>query len=235
MPIAAHAEKESFQCCICLESFFVESSKLVSLTCCKPPSAPCSPLCSQCCVLLAQHGQFAGVGRCPLCTSYFRLRDPHATPVLLEVLKNLQQCRCCKQLRTILDEPRRLCDACVLGQRLCLVYECERCRGAQRIPHPMWRYQPSPTSFSGETWACQRCSDFTHWRVHATDAWQVPNEDAPESWGRREQWLDEVRALRHRTPIAVMGGSFLLEFVRLCCSPMGLFALVLAVFCFSSY
>jgi hypothetical protein len=50
-----------------------------------------------------------------------------------------------------------------------LRYQCDRCHGLQRIPHPMWRYMPAPDAFGTETWACQRCHDFTHWRVCAVD------------------------------------------------------------------
>ena len=61
----------------------------------------------------------------------------------------------------------------------------------------MWRYQPSAATFWNVTWACQRCGDYTNWRVHPDDADGVPLGDAPESWGVRERWLEDVRRTRN--------------------------------------
>ncbi|CAE8715823.1 unnamed protein product, partial [Polarella glacialis] len=67
----------------------------------------------------------------------------------------------------------------------------------QRIPHPMWRYQASPTEFGGSSWAChKRCQAQAHWRVVAEDVSKVPAADAPPSWGRQEEWLAAVRERR---------------------------------------
>ena len=61
----------------------------------------------------------------------------------------------------------------------------------------MWRYQAKPTSFGTTPWACQTCGDYTCWRVVAADADLVPHSDAPESWGRRGQWLEDIRRPRN--------------------------------------
>jgi hypothetical protein len=61
----------------------------------------------------------------------------------------------------------------------------------------MWRYQPSAATFGNVTWACRRCDDFTTWRVHPDDVDGVPLGDAPESWGVRERWLEDVRRTRN--------------------------------------
>jgi hypothetical protein len=76
-------------------------------------------------------------------------------------------------------------------------YPIQSSQATQRIPHPMWRYQPSAATFGNVTWACQRCGDYTNWRVHPDDADGVPLGDAPESWGVRERWLEDVRRTRN--------------------------------------
>ena len=84
-----------------------------------------------------------------------------------------------------------------MGARHPLLYECARCGGVQRIPHPMWRYQPTPSAFGDVTWACHvACDDYTTWRVHPDDAPRVPLADAPDGWGARDEWLAGVRAIR---------------------------------------
>lgn len=93
---------------------------------------------------------------------------------------------------------RGMCDACLLGMRYQLHYECQRCHKAQQIPHPMWRYQETPLEFGNITWACHRdCGDYTHWRVIPEDAAKVPDFDCPDGWGRRDDWLATVRRQRH--------------------------------------
>lgn len=53
-----------------------------------------------------------------------------------------RKCSMCLQLRHIVTERQDvpLCDACLLGTRHDLRYECERCHRSQIINHPMWRY-----------------------------------------------------------------------------------------------
>jgi hypothetical protein len=213
------------ECCICLENFPIgpQNSKLVSMPCCKPPSASASPLCSACCMMLVERGDFPSTGRCPLCRAFFRVTS--ASPnsaVQVESLRDVAQCACCMQLRVIVRDDHRFCDACVLGRRHCLRYECEGCHGIQRIPHPMWRYQATPATFGTETWACQRCGVFTRWRIAGQDVHLVPNADAPESWGRREVWLEELRAMRTQQVTCTQ------VLLRLC-SPLGLLAVAFVV------
>lgn len=149
--------------------------------------------CSTCVRTLAA----SGVGRCPVCARFFsvdaqggvQLAEEHAT------------CGVCMQLRPgvvpgvalggrLVTPPR--CRACVLGSRYAFAYECERCHRQQRIPHPMWLYQAAPDAFGDTPWACHvGCGDYTKWRV--VDPAQVPAEHCPESWGRREEWLANVR------------------------------------------
>jgi hypothetical protein len=70
----------------------------------------------------------------------------------------------------------------------------------------MWRYQATPTEFGTCTWACHRgCGDYTYWRVLTADLGRVPTHDAPEGWGMRDRWLEQLREHRaiHRRPDVV--------------------------------
>lgn len=61
----------------------------------------------------------------------------------------------------------------------------------------MWKYQPSPQEFSGDTWACHvGCGTYTKWRIKTSDIEKIPAQEAPESWGLREEWLRQVGAQR---------------------------------------
>ena len=176
-------ENEELTCAICFES-----TDLVALPCCAREETSTTRFCLRCVELLCEHA--GGVGRCPKCRAWIAVRDGRVVRS-----ERIAQCVMCRQRRTIVDRDR--CDACLLGDRHCLRYECARCHLAQRIPHPMWRYQDSPTAFGAETWAChQRCGTYTNWRVLAADAHLVPAHDAPESWGREDEWLERVRAIR---------------------------------------
>lgn len=133
------------------------------------------------------------MGRCPSCRKYLSIDESGA----ISVTEKQAQCRMCCQTKVIVDEG--MCDACSLGMRFRLRYECDRCHRVAQIPHPMWRYQASPAEFGSATWACHLgCDDYTHWRVIAEDAAKVPDFDCPESWGRREDWLAAVRRQRHQ-------------------------------------
>ena len=84
------------------------------------------------------------------------------------------------------------------GRRLGpLRYECDRCHRVQLIAHPMYRYQPDPLTFGTDTWACHAgCGTYTHWRIVADDANRIPPEECPETWGRRDEWIREIREAR---------------------------------------
>ena len=156
--------------------------------------------CVRCVEIICENGP-GGVGRCPTCRTYLRKKADGSSG--FEIADRVEMCTLCRQAKLIIGELRPgmpVCDACFLGAQNPLRYECERCRRVQRIPHPMYRYQvDGPNAFGNNTWACQqRCGDFTHWRVHAADAHLVPPEDAPESWGVREEWVTRVREQRRR-------------------------------------
>jgi len=105
-------------------------------------------------------------------------------------------CLMCRQQRIIVDES--CCSACLLGRRLGpLRYECDGCHRVQLIAHPMYRYQRDPITFGTDTWACHAgCGTYTHWKVLPADADRIPPEECPESWGRRDEWSQEIRRAR---------------------------------------
>ncbi|EEH57116.1 uncharacterized protein MICPUCDRAFT_47417 [Micromonas pusilla CCMP1545] len=164
------------------------------MPCCDRDGATMA-FCVGCVDIICSQGP-GGVGRCPKCRALVRRSNDGARGVFVGAELH-GTCRMCLQSRTIVDVERNVCDACELGARHALWYECRACAATQRIPHPMWRYQPSAATFGNVTWACQRCGDYTNWRVHPDDADGVPLGDAPESWGVRERWLEDVRRTRN--------------------------------------
>lgn len=71
----------------------------------------------------------------------------------------------------------------------------------RRIPHPMWSYQPRPTSFSDETWACHLgCGRQTRWRLGNPTLIGAAGERIVEriGWGPRGFWLSAIRRQRRQ-------------------------------------
>jgi hypothetical protein len=61
----------------------------------------------------------------------------------------------------------------------------------------MWMYQNQPQEFGTATWACHvGCGDYTHWRIAQNDVMRVPAQHSPSTWGRREEWLANIREQR---------------------------------------
>ncbi len=117
-------------------------------------------------------------------------------------------CRMCRQVREISDPARQLCDKCMYGETFSFAYECERCHKSQKIPHPMWLYQPAPDQFGSATWACHvGCGDYTHWRIMANDLTKVPLDHVPDSWNCREAFVQSIRELRQAGSSAEGSGS----------------------------
>ena len=179
---------DAVTCAVCLEA-----TAFAALPCCAGATDSTTQFCLECLRLLCEHA--GGVGRCPRCRAWIGVeggavvaREARAT------------CHVCCQERVIVDGDRVVCGACLLGLRYPLRYECDGCGGVQRIGHPMWRYQArGPGEFGESTWAChRRCGTYTHWRVVPGDVGRVPDDDAPESWGRRDEWLDRIRDYRRR-------------------------------------
>jgi len=159
--------------------------------------------CRRCVEIICEDAP-GGVGKCPTCRSFLRKAEAGG----FETCDEIETCNLCNQPRQIVQRLHggavKLCDACFLGARQQLRYECERCGRLMQIPHPMYRYQALATEFGNNTWFCRGevggvgCNDFTNWRVCASDAHLVPAEDAPEGWGLREEWIARVREQRRR-------------------------------------
>ena len=134
-----------------------------------------------------------GIGRCPTCQTKY-IFDPATEEITLTVPKIISHCGMCCQQKEI--EQDNLCSACLIGQSHMYLYECDRCKESQSIPHPMWRYQRKPDEYGSASWAChQRCGDYTHWKILESDLKKIPLHECPESWGLRETWLSEIGQL----------------------------------------
>ena len=188
-----HDEVGTQECAVCWQ----EGQEIARLPCCTAPAGSTMLFCVRCIEIICEQAP-GGVGRCPTCREFIKKGSGQGT---FEVADRVETCTLCRQARLIIGEIRGgpVCDACMLGQGNPLRYECERCRRNQRIPHPMYRYQPTAERFGDVTWACHvGCNAQTHWRVATADVHLVPAADAPESWGVRDAWLDRVRAQRRQ-------------------------------------
>lgn len=158
--------------------------------------------CRRCLEILCDQGTNS-VGRCPTCRTFFTIEGG-----VVANCENIGQCRMCRQSRVILD--RNTCDACLFGSLHVFTYECSHCHCLQRIPHPMWRYQPSPNDYSTVSWACHaRCKDYRNWKIVPGDVARVPVQDLPPSWDRQDDVLEAVRRVRAQegAVAAVVGGG----------------------------
>mmetsp|Transcript_20185 Transcript_20185/g.45910 ORF Transcript_20185/g.45910 Transcript_20185/m.45910 type:complete len:213 (-) Transcript_20185:210-848(-) len=194
------SSEESILCAICYDP--LNDDDRAELPCCGNSTSTVQ-YCKRCIQVIISRGFNGTVGRCPTCSSFITIRDGKFVAG-----ENIGMCQMCLQERSIVDTRSFLCEKCVLGRMFSFTYECERCHGQQRIPHPMWLYQPHPNEFGNVTWACHRsCDDYTHWRIVQQDAGRVPPEHCPESWGRREEWLESIRQTRREMVGAAGGGG----------------------------
>eukprot|EP00521_Asterionellopsis_glacialis_P016340 CAMPEP_0195300964 /NCGR_PEP_ID=MMETSP0707-20130614/28500_1 /TAXON_ID=33640 /ORGANISM="Asterionellopsis glacialis, Strain CCMP134" /LENGTH=322 /DNA_ID=CAMNT_0040363793 /DNA_START=176 /DNA_END=1144 /DNA_ORIENTATION=- len=127
------------------------------------------------------------IGRCPRCRHWIAVSsDTLGIVTRIEAIHHAGKCKICNQEKEFLvqqNKKEQVCDACFLGRRRPLIYECEQCHATQRIPHPMYRYQPSLQEFGKNSWACQGlCQNFTMWRILPQQAKYIPPGDTPESW-----------------------------------------------------
>eukprot|EP00731_Ephydatia_muelleri_P010666 Em0005g1252a len=193
--MADAAEASSFICSVCLQD--VSLTDKVTMPCCSRKSSTVQH-CRRCIETIVQNGIRSSIGRCPACRAYFVMQG--GLPVTQTSVP--RECVMCCQVKEIADPNRELCSACMLGAEFSFRYECDRCHRVQTIPHPMWLYQPTPSTFTGASWACHRgCGDYTKWRIVPDDLERVPLEHAPEAWGMREKWLAAIREQRKRETI----------------------------------
>lgn len=190
-------ENTSFCCAICSTEDIPIETRAV-LPCCGTIGSSLQ-YCRRCIEVIIERGIEGRLGKCPTCNSWLSEKnDQFVTPE-----SRAARCTMCTQEKVIADVGRVRCEACVIGGRYPFQYECNRCHLVQRIPHPMWQYQNTPTEFGGVTWAChRRCGDYTNWRIIPDDAQRVPAELCPQTWGRREEWLQVApSALAMRCPV----------------------------------
>mmetsp|Transcript_29366 Transcript_29366/g.73774 ORF Transcript_29366/g.73774 Transcript_29366/m.73774 type:complete len:219 (-) Transcript_29366:133-789(-) len=191
-PTGAAGSGGDFACAVCYEETAL--AERVEMPCCFREGSTVQ-FCRRCVQVICRSGIDGRMGKCPSCTSWITWEGGRVvTP------DNVAgTCRCCMQPKTLVDPERHLCEACLLGQTFALRYRCSRCARVQRIPHPMWRYQQAPDTPGSVTWACHvGCGDYTHWTILPDDAAGIPPEHCPESWGRREEWLQAVRDVRQQ-------------------------------------
>lgn len=163
------------------------------------------------------------VGRCPCCRSWFTAKPAANVSSTTEVEVELeiaviepvadQNCGVCNQVKDCMvlvqnNNDESICDACFLGRRHPLKYECQSCSARQCIPHPMYRYQAAPEEFGTTVqWTCQgdnnnnnnnsACkSKFTHWRICTDQLGMIPVADAPPCWGEDYSALTVARRRR---------------------------------------
>jgi len=138
-------------CAICWEESLVRAN----LPCCNIPITSSTQYCQRCIEVICEQGHM-GVGRCPNCRKWIRKEDDAGT---FTVSDRVEPCAVCHKARIIVATHRGhpFCDACLMGSRRPLRYECESCHRYQRIPHPMYRYQNTPVEYGNDTWACQSC------------------------------------------------------------------------------
>ena len=156
-------------CVICFQE---PKGSFAEMPCCQKDPAICSA-----CILLLCSPTTDGtsrVGRCPRCCQWLTVSMGADSLVMIDSITTEGQCEVCNQTKSHLVENDKVCDACFLGKRRALVYECKECHGHQRIPHPMYRYQPSVDTFgdvSKGSWACQLgCQRFTTWKIQPDQA-----------------------------------------------------------------
>lgn len=196
----AHATSPAFinSCAVCMEEETAPDDEDASnriifakLPCCGKANATSTVQICTCCIILLSSPTSDGssrVGKCPRCRSWIVIATPEdTTPAPELVITTVQaagQCRVCNQVKDHLVEEDAVCDACFFGRRYPLLYECSACHTTQRIPHPMYRYQPSPIEFGTVTWACHGlCMNFTKWRIRPEQVRLIPVGDTPEAWG----------------------------------------------------
>ncbi|GMH94238.1 hypothetical protein TrVE_jg3916 [Triparma verrucosa] len=179
---------DDLTCAICLDS-----TTFVDMPCCGATSKSSTvQFCFECIETITQMDAFK-VGACPRCRKFVAVESEK-----IVLRERTGKCNCCMQQHVIVARGR--CQKCLLGSNYAFRYQCDKCNRIQRIPHPMWLYQPSPTSYGGATWAChvgQRC-EYTHWRILPDDVGRIPANHVPESWGGQEEMFESVRIFRNQ-------------------------------------
>jgi hypothetical protein len=199
----------ALQCAICFDEALTGGNvslnrvKFANLPCCgtQPEGGNVSfiKVCTSCILVLTSPSSSGShrVGRCPRCLSWIKVHIPEPAErnvVTVEKVDVNGKCLICNQHKDYLVDNDNVCDSCFLGRRQPLKYECQQCRGVQKIPHPMYRYQKKRDQFGNVAWACQgKCGRFTKWKIQPEEVHRIPLGDAPKSWGS-----DYIKVARDR-------------------------------------
>jgi len=133
-----------------------------------------------------------GIGTCPRCRERLQIKQGS----ILIPPPNIGRCVMCSHKCKELFRGTKLCKDCFEGVENPYRYLCKQCHRVQRIYHPMYKYQSTPTEHGNVTWACHRgCRNYTNWRIVPEDIRLIPIVKRPESWGN-EDWFNEVRRIR---------------------------------------
>jgi hypothetical protein len=195
---AASPTPPSLHCAICyndVHNFQNTAVTFCHLPCCGSEGREersTQKVCTACIQLLSSptSDNSKRIGRCPRCREWIVVKE---SGLVISTIQQQGQCQVCNQVKGCLVE-ENVCDACFLGRRRPLFYECEQCHYPQRIPHPMYRYQDSPEKFGSTSWACQGpCQIFTMWRILPDQVRYIPVGDAPEVWN-----IDTLETARER-------------------------------------
>lgn len=209
------------QCAVCLHEAFAGpctgSAAVGCLPCCG------HHLCWPCVGALTipstrDEKEGCRVGRCPCCRSWIvvetteisdnnRASDKQRVP--WQRLPNIHlvsvagKCQECCQIKQLLVDGS-VCDACIVG-RQCppLAYECDCCGHAQRISHPMYRYQPSSDAFGTVGWQCNACNQISRWRIRPDQLDSMLVGDAPAEWNDDAMEKARLRVQAARTTNAL--------------------------------
>jgi hypothetical protein len=176
---------------------------------------PAINVCMSCILVLTMvtADGLSRVGRCPCCRTWIAastVHSPQADSLTIRTLDgSVGQCQTCLQdNETLVEQDPPTCDACFLGQRAPLLYECQDCHQVQAIPHPMYRYQSSADSFGSATRACRAidpgsCNgNSTHWRICKSQLQLIPAGDVPVGWGEDYLSLARVKVQSARRGIS---------------------------------
>lgn len=207
-PVKRASSPPTLCCAICLDDvkhFQNTPITFAQLPCCGSYNreiTSTTKICTACILLLSSPTTdgSARVGRCPRCREWIVVKEQG---LLIEHAKHGGQCQICNQMKDHLVENDQVCDACFLGRRRPLFYECQQCHFSQQIPHPMYRYQPSLETFGKVSWACStHCHKFTFWRILSNQVNYIPAGDAPECWDQDYWQVARERVMEARRSMA---------------------------------
>lgn len=194
-------------CAVCFDPLSASNGARAKLPCCdmkfaKQHDASTTDkfnICTSCILILTPPtwDSISRVSRCLHCRTWITIDIStigKGESLKISTVSTIGTCRICSQMNRPLVEKNSICDACFVGRRFPLLYECQKCHGTQQIPHPVYRHQASPHQFSTVTWACQGCQKFTHWRIRSDQIGLIPLGDAPLEWNGMVNALALARA-----------------------------------------